>query len=36
MESYQPKTNSRKYENGDLLENFHNILNRWKNYFSQV
>jgi hypothetical protein len=22
-------------ENGDLLVNSHNILNRWKNYFSQ-
>jgi hypothetical protein len=25
-----------KYENGELLENSHNILNRWKNYFSQL
>jgi hypothetical protein len=25
-----------KDENGDLLANFHNILNRWKNYFSQL
>jgi hypothetical protein len=24
-----------KYENGDLLTESHNILNRWKNYFSQ-
>jgi hypothetical protein len=23
-----------KDENGDLLADFHNILNRWKNYFS--
>jgi hypothetical protein len=22
-------------ENGDLLKDSHNILNRWKNYFSQ-
>jgi hypothetical protein len=25
-----------KVENGDLLEDSHNILNRWKNYFSQL
>jgi hypothetical protein len=25
-----------KDENGDLLADSHNILNRWKNYFSQV
>jgi hypothetical protein len=25
-----------KDENGDLLEDFLNILNRWKNYFSQL
>jgi hypothetical protein len=25
-----------KDENGDLLEDSHNILNRWKNYFSQL
>jgi hypothetical protein len=25
-----------KYENGDLLADSHNILNRWKNYFSQL
>jgi hypothetical protein len=25
-----------KDENGDLLTNSHNILNRWKNYFSQL
>jgi hypothetical protein len=25
-----------KDENGDLLADFHNILNRWKNYFSQL
>jgi hypothetical protein len=23
-------------ENGDLLVDSHNILNRWKNYFSQL
>jgi hypothetical protein len=25
-----------KDENGDLLADSHNILNRWKNYFSQL
>jgi hypothetical protein len=25
-----------KDENGDLLEDSHNILNRWKNYFPQL
>jgi hypothetical protein len=25
-----------KNENGDLLADFYNILNRWKNYFSQL
>jgi hypothetical protein len=25
-----------KEENSDLLAGFHNILNRWKNYFSQL
>jgi hypothetical protein len=25
-----------KDENGDLLADLHNILNRWKNYFSQL
>jgi hypothetical protein len=25
-----------KDENSDLLEDSHNILNRWKNYFSQL
>jgi hypothetical protein len=33
---YQLRTNLVKDENGDLLANFHNILNRWKNYFSQL
>jgi hypothetical protein len=32
---YQPRNNLVKYENGDLVDS-HNILNRWKNYFSQV
>jgi hypothetical protein len=25
-----------KNENGDLFADSHNILNRWKNYFSQL
>jgi hypothetical protein len=31
---YQPRTNLVKDENDDLLADSHNILNRWKNYFS--
>jgi hypothetical protein len=30
---YQPRNNLVKGENGDLLADSHNILNRWKNYF---
>jgi hypothetical protein len=33
---YHPRSNSVKDENGDLLADSHNILNRWKNYFSQL
>jgi hypothetical protein len=33
---YQPRNNLMKYENGDLLADSHNKLNRWKNYFSQL
>jgi hypothetical protein len=33
---YQPVTNLVKDENGDLLADSHNILNKWKNYFSQL
>jgi hypothetical protein len=32
----QPRNNLVKVENGDLLAESHNILNRWKNYFSQL
>jgi hypothetical protein len=32
---YQPKSNVVKDEKIDLLANSRNILNRWKNYFSQ-
>jgi hypothetical protein len=33
---YQPRNNLVKDENGDLLSDSHNILNRWNNYFSQL
>jgi len=33
---YQPKTNLVKYKNGYLLAASHNILRRWKNYFSKL
>jgi hypothetical protein len=33
---YQPTNNFVKDENGDLLEDSHSILNKWKNYFSQL
>jgi hypothetical protein len=33
---YQPRSNLVKDENGGLLADSHNILNRWKNYFSQL
>jgi hypothetical protein len=33
---YQPGSNLVKDENGDLLADSHNILNGWKNYFSQL
>jgi hypothetical protein len=33
---YQPRNNIVKDENGDLLADSHNILNRSKNYFSRV
>jgi hypothetical protein len=33
---YQPRNNLVKDENGDLLVESHNILSRWKNYFSQL
>jgi hypothetical protein len=32
----QPGSNLVKDENGDLLADSHNILNRWKKYFSQL
>jgi hypothetical protein len=33
---YQPRTNLVKDENGDLLADFHNNLNEWKNDFSHL
>jgi hypothetical protein len=33
---YQPRNNLVKNENGDLLADSHNTLNRQKNYFSQL
>jgi hypothetical protein len=33
---YQPRSNSVKNGNGDLVADSHNILNRWKKYFSQL
>jgi hypothetical protein len=33
---YQCRTNLVKIENGDLLADSHNILNRRKNYFCQL
>jgi hypothetical protein len=36
MSSYQRRSNLVKDENGDLLADSNNILNKWKNYFSQL
>jgi hypothetical protein len=36
FKDYQPRSNLIKDKNGDLLADSHNILNRWKNYFSQL
>jgi hypothetical protein len=33
---YQPRNNLVKDENGDLLPDCHNILNRWKNLLFSV
>jgi hypothetical protein len=33
---YQLRNNLVKDENGGLLADFHSILKRWKNYFSQL
>jgi hypothetical protein len=33
---YQPRNNLVKYGNGNLSADSHNILNRWKIYFTQL
>jgi hypothetical protein len=33
---YQPRNNLMNDENVDLLADSHNILKRWKKYFSQL
>jgi hypothetical protein len=33
---YQPRNSLAKDENGDLLADSHNVLNRWKKRFSQL
>jgi hypothetical protein len=33
---YQPRNNLVNDENSDLLASSHNMLNKWKNYFSQL
>jgi hypothetical protein len=33
---YQPRTNIVNDDQGDLVVDYHNILGRWRNYFSQV
>jgi hypothetical protein len=33
---YKPRNNLVKDENGDLLEDSQNILNKWKNFLSQI
>jgi hypothetical protein len=35
-EGLPTRSNIVKNENGDLLADSHNILNRWKNYFCQL
>jgi hypothetical protein len=36
MKGYQPRINIIKEENGNLLADPQNVLNRWKNFFNQV
>jgi hypothetical protein len=33
---YQPRINIIKDENGNLIADPQNVLNRWKNFFNQV
>jgi hypothetical protein len=35
-QGYQPRTNTVKDEQGDLVVDSHSILARWRNYFSQI
>jgi hypothetical protein len=36
MRNYEPRSNLLNDEDGDQLVDFHNIWNRWKNYYSQL
>ena len=33
---YQPRTYTVKDDKGDLFSDYHSILARWRNYFSQI
>jgi hypothetical protein len=33
---YQPRTNLVKDQNGDMIAESYNVLNRWKNYFCRL
>ena len=33
---YHPRTRIVKDEKGDLVADFHSIMARWRNYFSQI
>jgi len=33
---YQPRSNTVKDEKGDLVADSHSIVDRWRNYFSQL
>jgi hypothetical protein len=33
---YQPRTNTVKDKRGDLVADFHSIVARWRNHFSQL
>jgi hypothetical protein len=34
--SYQLRTNTVKYEKGDLVADSYSVLSRWRKYFSQL
>jgi hypothetical protein len=36
MKGYQPRTTIVKHEKGDLIADFHSIIARWRNCFSQI